>query len=274
VPAVDTAASGSAVLALSADTTMLYYRVMVSDIMSITAAHIHVAAMGENGDVVFTLYDGTGDFDPDNPISGNVELTSDDLLDLLAGNYYFNVHTTDNPSGEIRGQIGSYTPPSSFTVMLSGANEVPSVDTSASGTGNLLLNSNMPMLHYNVSVSDIMSVTAAHIHVAPAGMNGPVVFALYNGTGSFDADNPVGGAVSLSAENLVDLLTDYYYVNVHTTDNPPGEIRGQISSSQAPTAVTMHTLSASSTSGTVPLALLSLAFTSLAGALFVWRRRR
>lgn len=274
VPAVDTAASGNAVLALSADTTMLYYRVMVSNIMNITAAHIHLAPMGENGSSVFTLYDGTGDFDPSNPVSGNVELSSDNVLDLLAGNYYINVHTTDNPSGEIRGQLGSYTPPSSFTVMLSGANEVPAVDTSASGTGNLSLNSNMAMLHVNVSVSDIMNVTAAHIHAAPAGMNGSSVFTLYDGTGSFDADNPVGGAVSLSAENLVDLLTDYYYVNVHTTANSSGEIRGQIGTEQAPTAVTMDSLSTSSTSGTVPLALLSLAFTSLAGALFVWRRRR
>lgn len=274
VPAVDTAASGNAVLALSADTTMLYYRVMVSNIMSITVAHIHLGAMGEEGSSVFTLYDGTGDFDPDNPISGNVELSSDNLLDLLADNYYINVHTTDNQQGEIRGQIASYTPPNSFTVMLSGANEVPAVDTSANGTSNLSLNSNTPMLHYNVSVSDIMSVRAAHIHAAPAGMTGSSVFTLYNGMGSFDADNPVGGAVSLSAENLVDLLTDYYYVNVHTTTNPSGEIRGQISASQAPTAVTMDILSAHSTPGTLPLALLSLAFTSLTGALFVWRRRR
>jgi hypothetical protein len=71
-------------------------------------------------------------------------------------------------------------------------------------------------------------VTASHIHKAPVGVNGPVVFPLYTGGGAFDPNNPIGGGVTLGAEHLVDLLTEYYYVNVHTSDYPGGEIRGQI----------------------------------------------
>ena len=76
--------------------------------------------------------------------------------------------------------------------------------------------------------SDIANVTASHIHRGRSGVNGPVVFPLYTGTGAFDPNTPVGGGIMLSAENLVDLLTGYYYVNVHTTAFPGGEIRGQI----------------------------------------------
>ena len=45
---------------------------------------------------------------------------------------------------------------------------------------------------------------------------------------AFDAAHPISGVITLTAPNLVDLLTGYYYVNVHTTANPGGEIRGQI----------------------------------------------
>jgi hypothetical protein len=89
-------------------------------------------------------------------------------------------------------------------------------------------------LHYYVSVGDINDITASHIHLGPSGQNGPVLFPLFSGSGMFDPDHPVGSGVMLNAENLVDLLTGYYYVNVHTTDNPAGEIRGQIGRQMRP----------------------------------------
>jgi hypothetical protein len=39
------------------------------------------------------------------PIDGTATLTADQVKDLLAGKWYFNVHTAQNPGGEIRGQI-------------------------------------------------------------------------------------------------------------------------------------------------------------------------
>ena len=64
------------------------------------------APSGQNGGVVFPLYTGSGSFDANNPISGAVKLTDGNIFALLAGKYYINVHTTNAPSGEIRGQIG------------------------------------------------------------------------------------------------------------------------------------------------------------------------
>ena len=238
-PAVDTRASGRAVLALSDDMTTLYYRIIVHDIISITMAHIHLAPRGATGGVVFWLYDPSGveapggDFDPDNPVSGSLTLTSDDVDDLLAGDYYVNVHTDMYGAGEIRGQIDPLSPATDFNALMQGSNQVPPVDSDALGIARFNL-VGIDTLDYTLHVTDIVSITMAHIHTGWPDESGPVVHWLYDPSGvnapggDFDADNPVSGTLSLDAEHLVDLLTGYYYVNVHTDANPGGEIRGQI----------------------------------------------
>lgn len=103
-PPVVTDATGVALYYLAEDGT-LSWNISVSDIEDITAAHIHVGAIGVNGPPVITLFDGTGPFDPDNPISGSAVLTPEQIDILLAGGFYTNVHTVENPGGEIRGQM-------------------------------------------------------------------------------------------------------------------------------------------------------------------------
>jgi hypothetical protein len=227
-PPINTAATGRTVLALSDDATTLFYRVMVSDIEHITAAHIHLGPVGVNGGIVFTLFDGTGTFDPDNPISGSVTLTDANVLDLVGGDYYVNVHTQHAPGGEIRGQIWPFDAPDYYRSWLTGDEEVPPVATEATGLARYTLDEGRNTLHFRVDVADIDNVTAAHIHKAPFGVNGPVIFPLFLGVGTFDPTHPIGGGGMPGAEGLVDLLTGFYYTNVHTTDYPGGEIRGQI----------------------------------------------
>jgi hypothetical protein len=228
VPPVTTGASGRAVLAVNDEATELVYRVMVNNIEGITASHIHKAPPGENGSVVYPLFTGSGDFDPDNPISGMLALTDENIFDLLSGDYYINVHTAANPSGEIRGQIAVYQPAAHYQANLTGDQEIPPVTTDATGDGSFTLDDTRSTLHVYLSVAEIAGITASHIHLGPAGQNGPPVFTLFDGNGLFDPDHPVGAGVMLNAENLVDLLTGYYYVNVHTESYPSGEIRGQI----------------------------------------------
>ena len=240
VPAVDSAASGQAIMALSADGSALYYRVLVNEVDGIAAAHIHRGKPGGSGPVEEWIYDASGTngpdgtFDSKTPISGMVVVTETHLFDLARGNYYINIHSADSPSGELRGQLQPYNASGAMNVLMAGANEVPVVDSEASGYGRLYLNSSLNTLHYQLNVESIADIKAAHIHVGPPGENGPVKQWLYDASGAnamggdFDPGNPIARSLTLTAEDLVDLLTGYQYVNIHTAANSGGEIRGQI----------------------------------------------
>jgi hypothetical protein len=128
-----------------------------------------------------------------------------------------------------------------FSAMLSGGEEVPPVDTAATGVASFTVEGG-ESIEYDVNVTGMDKVTAAHIHNAPIGENGDVVVTL------FKADSPTGqisGSLangSITASNLEGqmqgspfrdiiraLERGEAYVNVHTEENPNGEIRGQIS---------------------------------------------
>ncbi|MDN5847517.1 MAG: CHRD domain-containing protein [Candidatus Nitrosocosmicus sp.] len=116
VPPVDTQATGMAEFTPVAPTNeTVDFNVNATDIQGVTAGHIHSGAVGENGEVVVTLFT----FDtPQDMVSENGTITADMLegemqgmtiADLITamkdGNTYVNFHTEQNPSGEIRGQI-------------------------------------------------------------------------------------------------------------------------------------------------------------------------
>jgi hypothetical protein len=196
--------------------------------MSVTAAHIHTGMAGENGPPIITLFDGSGTLDEDNPASGATPVNDDVIFALLRGGLYVNVHTAENAGGEIRGQIGPFAAPARLMAFLSGDQEVPAVSTDASGVGRFSYDPLGDTLYYRVEVDNIADIVGAHIHQGWPGENGGVVFPLFTGAGAFGPENPIGGSIELDAPQLVDLFSGYYYVNVHTTEQPAGEIRGQI----------------------------------------------
>lgn len=65
--------------------------------------------------------------------------------------------------------------------------------------------------------------TAAHIHMGVKGVNGGILVTLCG-----PCMSPVSGTSALTAAEIADLKVRKLYVNVHTTKNPNGEIRGQI----------------------------------------------
>jgi hypothetical protein len=132
-----------------------------------------------------------------------------------------------------------------FVAPLSGGEEVPPVDTIARGLATFQLSRDGTELRYRLIVANIENVTQAHIHLAPAGVNGPVVVWLYPdsspaqlipgrtdgvlATGTITADDLVGQLADEPLDALVDLMRKgNTYVNVHTSQFPPGEVRGQI----------------------------------------------
>jgi hypothetical protein len=102
VPAKTGPGHGKLTATFDTTTDVLTYHVEYSDLTGpAVAAHFHGPA------------DRTADAPPqvvvpkplDSPIEGTATLTADQAKDLLAGKYYFNVHTAANPGGEIRGQV-------------------------------------------------------------------------------------------------------------------------------------------------------------------------
>jgi hypothetical protein len=114
-----------------------------------------------------------------------------------------------------------------FTTTLTGAAEVPGPgDPDGSGTATLRLNPGQGEICYELTVSGIEPATAAHIHVAPAGVAGPVLVPLAAPTsGSSSA------CASVDRELIKAIIQnpDAYYVNVHNADYPSGALRGQLS---------------------------------------------
>lgn len=127
----------------------------------------------------------------------------------------------------------------SFTTQMSGAEEVPPVDTIASGIAKFVLSS--VNITYQVNVTDILGATAAHIHAGNVGENGPVLVTLFESDTPIVQQNGVLAQGNISAGDLegsmqgkqiADLIMAMgdgeTYVNIHTQDNPNGEIRGQL----------------------------------------------
>lgn len=103
VPQVETDASGFARILVDEDAMELTWRVFHAGIASpVTAAHIHGPAIqGENAGVVIDL----GADGLESPITGSTTITEDQLSDLKSGLWYVQVHSEQNPAGELRGQI-------------------------------------------------------------------------------------------------------------------------------------------------------------------------
>ena len=118
-----------------------------------------------------------------------------------------------------------------FTTTLTGAAEVPPADPDASGSAAILLNQGLGTVCFDLSWENVDgTVFAAHIHVAPAGVNGPIVVPLF--AGSFAGTDSVSGCVENVDRNLIKAIRQdpsAYYVNVHSMpDFPGGAIRGQL----------------------------------------------
>lgn len=108
-------------------------------------------------------------------------------------------------------------------VTLSGDHEVPAVKTSASGSGTITINADKSVSG-SVTTTGVAG-TMAHIHMAAAGKNGPVIVPL---TKSGDSTWSVAAGAKLTDDQFKAYKAGDLYVNVHSAENKGGEIRGQL----------------------------------------------
>jgi CHRD domain-containing protein len=108
---------------------------------------------------------------------------------------------------------------------LDGKSEVPPTTSAGKGTADIDYDAATKKLSWKLTYSGLSGpATAAHFHgPAEAGKNASVAVAIPNAGSS-----PAEGSAILTDAQAADLLTGKYYVNVHTTANPGGEIRGQV----------------------------------------------
>ncbi len=109
---------------------------------------------------------------------------------------------------------------------LSGAAETPSGDQDGAGTFSGTVNPGKMQVCYDLLVMNIDAATAAHIHEAPAGQNGPVVVTL-----TAPATGSSTGCATVTRELAMELIKSPadYYVNIHNAAFPAGAVRGQLS---------------------------------------------
>jgi hypothetical protein len=113
---------------------------------------------------------------------------------------------------------------------LTGAAEVPGPgDPNGEGTVHLTLNQGEGTVCFELEWSGLRgAATAAHIHVGPAGVAGPIVVPLFMTSRA----SPESGCIEGVDRDLIKDIRqhpDEYYVNIHDAVFPSGAIRGQLS---------------------------------------------
>jgi len=218
--------------------------------------HIHQAPLGNPtgiGGVIIGLTlasDGQTAIVP-----AGTRLTPAQYTALLAGELYFNVHSTNllcgpaaTPTactgGEIRGQIDAQGGVLAGAAPLTFAQEVSPPGTctgiTTTGQGTVIVDQATRTIMVSFITHNVTNASASHIHTSvntnppcaggPA-CNGPVII---NFTALPSPAYPTVAGSQMTAQNMADFQANYLYFNVHSaTDGcPGGEIRGNISALQ------------------------------------------
>jgi hypothetical protein len=271
VPPIASNVTGTATIELLKDGTIGYFVSLLNPsgvaVLGVDGAHLHCGASGTDGPLVAYLAQPVTGGLLTSPVEFSGFINATDIMDdscgatiallyasIRAGGAYINVHSTENPDGEVRGQIPEVTPEDDvIMVSLSGGQEVPPITSSVTGMIDIQLFSD-GSIEYVANLTNpaqmtddvwggvkLLGADGAHIHCGAIGDNGPLVAYLAQPvvggrnksqvgfSGFIDVtsimDDTCGATIDLIYESI---LAGRVYVNVHSTENPNGEVRGQI----------------------------------------------
>ena len=150
-----------------------------------------------------------------------------------------------------------------FSASLTGKDEVPSTQSTATGLAKFQTDENGTHVSYWLNITGLNEIIGAHIHNGTAEQNGDVVVTLSGPESAENAQNPVislkgnitsdkleGPLAGKELSELVSLMSDgTVYVNVHTGEFQNGAVRGQIASGLPPTEVNVTSITPNATMG-------------------------
>jgi len=241
-PPTSTPGFGNATVTFDSTRTNITTTITVANLGApINNFHIHEGAAGVAGPVVVNLIGLGGVF-----IGGSMTVTTPIAADvaqrMLAnpGNFYVNVHTTQFPGGAVRGQLAYNSGgPVAYAAELRGSSEVPPNASNAFGSAFVLLDLMNNTILWDVNTNGIASPMLSHIHRGGSTVSGPVIINFATTTDQITGGR-TKGSTTIAAQQTANLTpadltalasastASGYYVNVHSTAFPAGEIRGQL----------------------------------------------
>lgn len=158
--------------------------------------------------------------------------------DILISQTFAQGNDTNNNNNDDDGNSSNVE----YSTVLSGDQEVPPVITQAAGIADFSPSNDGESIEYTITADNINGATAGHIHFGIESQNGEVVVTLFkfdspqnevSESGTINADDLSGPLEGMQISDLVDAFNDgNTYANIHTEQNPDGEIRGQIISEE------------------------------------------
>lgn len=242
VPANANAGFGNATVTFDATRENITVTITVSNLGSpINNFHIHEAAPGINGPVVVNLI-GLGGTFVSGTMTGTFPISVGVAQRMLQNpaNFYVNVHTVALPGGVVRGQLayvsgGAIT----YAAELRPGNEVPPVNSTAYGSAFVTFDPINSTIAWEAHANGIANASLSHIHRATAGVNGPVIINFATSSAQIAGGRTSGAgpitafqSANLQPADLTALASAAtaagYYVNIHSSLAPGGEVRGQL----------------------------------------------
>jgi hypothetical protein len=172
------------------------------------------------------------------PATGDLQMTTDLLTALRAGQYYITALSDTFPGGEIRGQIYSLDPadnpgPVHLAGILSGEESAPGNSSMGSGSVTADLNEGSGQLTLTYKVQNLGGmITAFHVHRGGFNVNGDIIYDLPPPAPTSTGDTVVVGIDHVEApqSHLFGLLlkSGLSYFNVHSSTFAAGEVRAQL----------------------------------------------
>jgi hypothetical protein len=233
-PPVSSLGRGTVIVKYNTETNMFDllgdYQNLTSNV---TMSHIHgPAPIGSSAGVLFDLTNTGGAM---GTLTASRTLTETEESQLLAGNWYANVHTVNFGSGEVRAQLMPLS--SGETQYLTAemdpdeeraARPTPTIASSGIGTAVAVLDKITRNIYLTGSYSNLSSgISNSHIHRHPYGQSGEVSINL-NFISGTTSGTVSGSATNIRASLMDSIIAGNTYVNIHSSNYSGGEIRGQL----------------------------------------------